>query len=150
MILFKGNFSNKTTCAITITEKDICLSGTACQSQKNYKGYNLLECTSVFKRSEYRGLLLSFCPNGLISNSPYCLPHDSYDVSLENFVLDQPRIPYRYLFLFSSLVRLILWGEILFLSPVGVDGLFVLEPNILLRNFWVWMAHFNDVFGKIR
>ena len=29
----------------------------------------------------------------LISNSPYCLPYSSYDVSLENLVLDQLLIP---------------------------------------------------------
>ena len=87
MILLRGNFSSKTTCAITF----VCL-GRACQSQKNYKGYNLLECTSVFERRGYRGLLLSFCPKGLISNSPHCLLQNSYDVSLENFVLDQLRI----------------------------------------------------------
>ena len=87
VILFRGNFSSKTTCAITF----VCL-GRACRSQKNYKGYNLLEYTSVFERRGYRGLLLSFCPKGLISNSPHCLLQNSYDVSLENFVLDQLRI----------------------------------------------------------
>ena len=29
----------------------------------------------------------------LISNSPYCLPYNSYDVSSGNLVLDQPMIP---------------------------------------------------------
>ena len=29
----------------------------------------------------------------LISNSPYCLPYSSYEVSLENLVLDQLVIP---------------------------------------------------------
>ena len=29
----------------------------------------------------------------LTSNSPYCLPYSSYDVSLENLVLDQLIIP---------------------------------------------------------
>ena len=29
----------------------------------------------------------------LISTSPYCLPYSSYDVSLENLVLDQLIIP---------------------------------------------------------
>ena len=29
----------------------------------------------------------------LISNSPYCLLYNSYDVSLENLELDQPIIP---------------------------------------------------------
>lgn len=30
-----------------------------------------------------------FYLRGLVSNSPYCLPNDPIDVSLENFVLDQ-------------------------------------------------------------
>ena len=30
----------------------------------------------------------SLTPQDLISNSPYCLPYSSYDVSLENLVLD--------------------------------------------------------------
>ena len=29
----------------------------------------------------------------LLSNSPYCLPYNSYDVSLENLVFDQLIIP---------------------------------------------------------
>ena len=29
----------------------------------------------------------------LISNSPYCLQYNSFDVSLENLELDQPIIP---------------------------------------------------------
>ena len=29
----------------------------------------------------------------LVSNSPYCLPYSSCDVSLENLVLDQSIIP---------------------------------------------------------
>ena len=37
----------------------------------------------------------------LISNSPYCLSYNSYDVSLENLVLDQPTVP---LIFFSVLI----------------------------------------------
>ena len=37
--------------------------------------------------------LLAFHSIDLISNSPYCQPYDSYDVSLKNLVLDQPIIP---------------------------------------------------------
>ena len=29
----------------------------------------------------------------LISNSPYCLPYNCYDVNLGNLVLNQPTIP---------------------------------------------------------
>ena len=35
----------------------------------------------------------TFKSQDLISNSPYCLPHSSYDVSFENFLLDQLIIP---------------------------------------------------------
>ena len=34
-----------------------------------------------------------FNSHDLISNSPYCLPYSSYEVSLENLVLDQLVIP---------------------------------------------------------
>ena len=34
-----------------------------------------------------------FNSQDLISNSPYCLPYNSYNVSLENLELDQPIIP---------------------------------------------------------
>ena len=44
----------------------------------------------------------------LISNPSYCLPHSSCDVSLENLLLDQLRIPKLIFSLFSSLVCLIL------------------------------------------
>ena len=37
----------------------------------------------------------------LISNSPYCLLYNSYDVSLENLELDQPIIPKLIFFLYS-------------------------------------------------
>ena len=37
----------------------------------------------------------------LISNSPYCLPNDSYNVSLENLVADQLVIPL-FIFLLNS------------------------------------------------
>ena len=43
--------------------------------------------------------VLTMCPawpfntQNLISNSPYCLPYNSYDVSSEKLELDQPLIP---------------------------------------------------------
>ena len=36
-------------------------------------------------------------PTSLVGNSPYCLPHNSYDVSLENLVLNQRRSVLSYL-----------------------------------------------------
>ena len=57
-----------------------------------------------------------FNTQDLISNSPYCLPYTSCDVSLENLVLDQ---------LITCLldIVLILRGEILSWSLMGVKGL---------------------------
>ena len=42
-----------------------------------------------------------FNTQDLISNSPYCLPYTSCDVSLENLVLDQLIIPLINIFLYS-------------------------------------------------
>ena len=42
-----------------------------------------------------------FNTQDLISNSPYCLPYTSCDVSLENLVLDQLIIPLIKIFLYS-------------------------------------------------
>ena len=39
-----------------------------------------------------KGLQGLFLSQDLISNSPYCLPYNTYDLSLENLVLDQLRI----------------------------------------------------------
>ena len=44
-----------------------------------------------------------FIPLDLSSNSPYYLPYNSYDVSLEGLLLDQPIIPLLIFSLFSSL-----------------------------------------------
>ena len=62
--------------------------------------------------------------NPLTSNSPYCQPNNSYNVSLENLVLDQPIIP-KLIFspiLITCLVDivLILLGEILSWSLMGI------------------------------
>ena len=63
----------------------------------------------------------------LISNSPYCLPHDSCEVFLENLLLDQLIIPKLIFFfiLITCLVNivLILQGEILSWSLMEVKGL---------------------------
>ena len=49
-----------------------------------------------------------FHSQDLVNNSPYCLPYNSCDVSLENLVLDQMIIPTSYFSLFWSLVCLML------------------------------------------
>ena len=62
--------------------------------------------------------------NPLTSNSPYYQPNNSYNVSLENLVLDQPIIPKLIFFpiLITCLVDivLILYGEILSWSLMGI------------------------------
>ena len=85
----------------------------------------------------------------LISNSPYCQPYSSCDVSLENLVLDQLIIP--QLIFFSILITclldfiLILSREILSWSLMGVKGLapksdlhlispYNITPNQILRS----------------
>ena len=50
-----------------------------------------------------------FHSQDLISNSPYCLQYNSYDVGLENLVFDQLTIPKWYFTLFSPLVRSMLY-----------------------------------------
>ena len=62
-----------------------------------------------------------------ICNSPYCQPYNSCNVSSENLVLDQLIIP-KLIFFFMLItylvdVILILWGEILSCSLMGVKGL---------------------------
>ena len=88
-------------------------------------------------------------PQDLISNSLYCQPYSSCDVSLENLVLAQLIIP--QLIFFFILVTclldfaLILSGEILSWSLMGVKGLtpksdlhlispYNITPNQILRS----------------
>ena len=44
----------------------------------------------------------------LMNNSPYCLPYNSYDVSSENLVLDELKIPPVDIFLYSCLLDIAL------------------------------------------
>ena len=44
--------------------------------------------------------------NPLTSNSPYCQPNNSYNVSSENLVLDQPIIP-KFIFFFILITCLV-------------------------------------------
>ena len=72
-----------------------------------------------------------------MSNSPYYLPHNAHDVSLENLVLDQLIIPwliFDFILITTLLdIVLILWGEILFWSLLKVQGLKgILELKIIL------------------
>ena len=41
---------------------------------------------------------LPFHSQDLISNSPFCLPYNSYDISQENLGLDQPMISWLIFF----------------------------------------------------
>ena len=68
-----------------------------------------------------------------ICNSPYCQPYNSYSFSSENLVLDQLIIP-KLIFFFILIIYLvdivlILWGEILSWSLMGVKGLICICCN---------------------
>ena len=52
-------------------------------------------------------LVSTLSPWDLIFKSPYCLPYNSHDISLENLVLDQLIIP--KLIFFYTLVTLPAW-----------------------------------------
>ena len=68
-------------------------------------------------------------PDLILSNTPYCLPYSSYDVSTENLVLDQLTITQLIFLFFFILITsfldivLILKGEILFWSELMLPGL---------------------------
>ena len=49
---------------------------------------------------------ISLLTKDLISNFPYCLPYNSYDVSLENLVLEQLIIPL-LIFFFILMISLL-------------------------------------------
>ena len=73
----------------------------------------------------------------LIGTSPYCLPYNSYNTSLESLVLNQLIIPYSiFFFILITLlldIVLILQEEILSWSFMGVKGhLF----SIYSKNWW--------------
>ena len=59
-------------------------------------------------------------------HSPYCQPYNSFNASSENLVLDQVIVP-KLIFFFILIaylvdIVLILWGEIISRSLVGVKG----------------------------
>ena len=62
-----------------------------------------------------------------LPRSPYCLPHNSYDVSLENLIQEQLIVPLMILFfiLVTLLldILLLLKGEMLSWVLLGVRGL---------------------------
>ena len=72
-------------------------------------------------------LYWSFNSQDLISNSPYCQPYSSCDVSLENLVLDQliiPQLIFFFILITCLLDFVLIWSrEILSWSLMGVKGL---------------------------
>ena len=94
-----------------------------------------------------------FNSQDFISDSPYCLLYNLFDVSLENLELDQPIIPKLIFFyiLITYLVDivLILWGEILSWSLMGVKGLkhwtichiFFIVLRLLCNSDWAIEFH---------
>ena len=61
------------------------------QVVRNHNTINDLEVKNS-QQKFIEGLQWLFLSQDLISNSPYCLPYNIYDLSLENLVLDQLRI----------------------------------------------------------
>ena len=53
----------------------------------------LKPATQMHKLSLYKIFNWPFNSQDIISNSPYFLPYNSYNISLENLELDQPIIP---------------------------------------------------------
>ena len=54
--------------------------------------------------------LKPFNTQDLIKNSPYCLPHNSYNAISENLVLDEPENPQTWIFfiLITCLIDIVL------------------------------------------
>ena len=80
-----------------------------------------------------------------IFNSLYCQPYNSYNVSSENLLLDQLIIP-KLIFFFILItylvdIVLILWGEILSWSLMGVKGFIQVDQQITCVMFMynVWL-----------
>ena len=56
----------------------------------------------------------------VISNHPYCLPYSSFDVSLDNLVLDQIKFPKLIFFSFLSTCLLVIVFDIVRRNSVSV------------------------------
>ena len=100
-------------------------SATFCKTEKGIAWENFPKKQVV--KSPHERFILSLPRSH--GNSPYCLPYNSYAVSLENLVLDQLIILWFTFFfiLITCLLEIvaILWGEILFWSLLGVKGILV-------------------------
>ena len=91
----------------------------------------IIQCSEVnqYYYDEFFDDHLKIFFNPFHSNSPYCLPYNSYNVTLENWILDQLIIPSLIFFfiLSTSLLNIVLmlWGEILswWWSLMRVNGL---------------------------
>ena len=89
-----------------------------CLSSQSYEKSQQSKVKIYFRSGQQSVLLPSpqvstfnpfiFHSQDLVNNSPYCLPYNSCDVSLENLVLDQMIIPISYFSLFWSDVCLML------------------------------------------
>ena len=66
------------------------------------------EYVSTYFPQVFGYILTPYLPDQ-ICNSPYCRPYNSYNVSLDNLVLDQLIISKFYFSLFSSRIWLILY-----------------------------------------
>ena len=57
------------------------------------RGPMLVDSILIVEMREFPLHINPFDSKDLISNSPYCLPHDCYNVNSRNLVLDQRIIP---------------------------------------------------------
>ena len=92
--------------------------------------------TPIFKKKKkvfFPFYVLLFHSQQLISNYPYCLLYNSFDASSENLVLDQlisPNWFFWFILITCQLnIVVILWGEIISWSLVGVKGLTIDRSN---------------------
>ena len=101
---------------ITLHTKYVKINIPSCRIKYNKESQVSLFSISWTAPLEFRNLNESLYhrnytlpPQDLISNSLYCLPYNSHEVSLENVVLDQLIIPGGYFPLFPSIVCFILY-----------------------------------------
>ena len=101
---------------ITLHTKYVKINIPSCRIKYNKESQVSLFSISWTAPLEFRNLNESLYhrnftlpPQDLFSNSPYCLPYNSHEVSLENVVLDQLIIPSGYFSLFPSIVCFILY-----------------------------------------
>ena len=85
-----------------------------------------------------------FHSHDLNINSPHSLSYIAYSVSSENLVLNQTKSPF-FLILITYLLNnvMILQGEIIYWSLLGVKGMFTVSYSLL--HWFIWNQHNNQL-----